>query len=341
MRGANPSLGTFSGDVMWMVFKPMKKVLWIGTALLLSGGCGVVAAVAQQPAVAPKPSETKTPAPSRPVLELLSAGAAPRQILRYKPAVQSKQTATITMNMEMGMSIAGEPVPIGNLPGTAITFETLVDQVEPNGDIHYQFRYMNVDLVGSSTLPPAQRAQLLTQIQKLKGVRGTVVVDNRGQTKFGKFDLPPDLDNGDKKMLKQISNSVEQLSSPLPEPALGVGAKWRVLSAPKLNGIQLKQVTTFELVSVQAGSMTLNVAQEQQAAPQQMSTTQLPKGKTLNLKSLSGKGQGQLFVKLDHIVPINSNLSAQMQSEMESPNPPGEPMKMTTNIKMQLNLKSQ
>jgi hypothetical protein len=319
----------------------MKKVLWIGTALLLSGGCGVMAAVAQQPAIAPNPTATQNPAPSRPVVELLSAGAAPRQILRYKPAVNAKQTATITMNMDMTLSIAGEPVPIGNLPGTAITFETLVDRVDPNGDIHYQFRYTNVELVGDSKLLAAQRAQLLTQIQKLKGIHGTVVVDDRGQTKFGKFDLPPALDAADKKMLKQISNSVEQLSSPLPEPALGVGAKWRVLSAPKLNGIQLKQIATFELIGVQAGSMTLNIAQEQQAPPQQMTTTQLPKGKTLNLKSLVGKGQGQMFVKLDRIVPINSNLSAQMNSEMESPNPSGEPMKMTTNMKMQLNLKSE
>jgi hypothetical protein len=323
-----------------MEFESMKKVLCLGSALLLSGGCGVMAA-AQQPAIAPKPAATPNPPPSRPVVELLSAGAEPRQILRYKPAVKSKQTATMTMNMEMGMSIAGEAVPIGNLPGTAITFETLVNRVDPNGDIHYQFRYTNVDLVGSSKLPPAQRAQLLTQVQKLKGIRGTVVVDDRGQTKFGKFDLPPDLDGADKKMLKQISNSVDQLSSPLPEPALGLGAKWRVISAPKLNGMQLKQITTFDMVSVQAGSMTLNVVQEQQAPPQQMSPTQLPKGKTLNLKSLAGKGQGQILVKLDRIVPITSNLSAQIQSEMEAPEPSGKPMTMTIDMKMLLNLKSQ
>jgi hypothetical protein len=301
-----------------------------------------MAAVAQQPpTITPKPTTATTPAPSRPVVELLSAGATPRQVLRYKPAVNTKQTATITMNMEMELSIAGEPTPIGNLPGTAITFETLVNQVDPNGDIHYQFQYTNVQLVGESKLTPAQRAKLLAQIQKLRGIHGAVVVDNRGQTKFGKFDLPPDLDSADKKMLKQISNSVEQLSSPLPEPALGVGAKWRVLAAPKFNGMQFKQITTFELVSVQAGGMTLNISQEQQAPPQQMNTTQLPKGKTLNLKSLVGSGKGQMFVKLDRIVPMNSNLNAQMHSEMEAPNPPGMPMKMTTNIKMRLNLKSQ
>jgi hypothetical protein len=320
----------------------MKQVLWIGTALLLSGGYGVIAAVAQQPTT-PIPqtsAEPAKPSPSRPVLELLSTGAAPRQILRYKPAVKTKQTATLTMNMQMDLSIAGKSVPVGNLPGTAITVETLVDQVDPNGDIHYQFRYTNVELVGDSKLPPPELAKLRTQVQKLKGIRGSVVVDNRGQTKLGKFDLPPDLDSADRKMLKQISNSVEQLSSPLPQPALGVGAKWRVLATPQFNGMQLKQITTFELVSVQAGAMRLNIAQELQAPSQPMNTTQLPKGQTLNLKSLEGKGQGQIFVKLDRIMPVTSNLKAQMYSEMEAPDPPGMPMTMTTNVKMQLNLKS-
>jgi hypothetical protein len=319
----------------------MKKVLWTASALLLSGGCGVMAVVAQPPTTAPKPAVTKNPAPSKPVVELLSTGSAPRQILRYKPAVNTKQTAVMTMNMDMSLSIAGEATPIGSLPGTAITFETLVNRIDPNGDIHYQFQYKNVDLVGNSKLSEPQLAQLRTQVQKLKGIRGSVVVDDRGQTKFGKFELPPNLDSADKKMLKQISNSVEQLSSPLPEPALGVGAKWRVLAAPKFNGIQINQVTIFELVGVQAGSMTINVVQEQQAPPQPMTTTQLPKGKTLNLKSLVGKGQGQMFVKLDRMVPIHSTLSVQMSSEMESPDPSGDSMKMTTDVKMQLNLKSQ
>jgi hypothetical protein len=318
----------------------MKKVLMTGTILLLSVGCGFMAAKAQQSTSAPRPIAPTQPPASRPTLELLTEGAAPRQILRFKPTVNSKQVATMTMAMDMGMSIAGKPMPIKKLPATVTTFETLVDQIDPNGDIHYQFQYTNVDLVGDSKLPSDLLAQLRTQIQKLKGIRGTVVVDDRGQTKSGKFDLPPDLDLSTKQMLKQMSHSVEQLSSPVPEPALGVGAKWRVVSAPKLNGMNLKQTTTYELKSFQEGGMMLKVALAQQAPSQQMNAAGLPNGRTMTLKSLSGTGQGQTTVKFDRLIPLNSSMISQLRSEMESPNPPGAPMKMTTNTKMELTLNS-
>ena len=320
----------------------MKRALLAGTVLLLTVGHGFIAAKAQQstlapekPVVAPKPPST-----SRPTLELLTAGAAPRQMIRFKPTVNSKQVATMSMDMDMGLAIANKSMPTNKLPTTVLTFETLVNQIDPNGDIHYQFRYANVDVVGVSKLPSTLVAQLRTQLQKLKGVQGVVVVDSRGQTKSGKFDLPPELDSANKQMLKQITHSVEQLSAPVPEPALGVGAKWQVVSTPKLNGIAIKQVTTYELVSFQTGGMTMNVTLAQQAPPQQMNATGLPNGRTLRLKSLSGTGKGQVTTKFDRLMPISSNMISQLRSEMESPNPPGVPMKMTTDTKMALTLKS-
>jgi hypothetical protein len=320
----------------------MKRAFLVGTVLLLSLGYGFIAAKAQQSTLAPeKPAVApKSPSALRPTLALLTAGVAPRQIVRFKPAVNSKQIATMSMAMNMGLSIAGKAMPTNKLPTTVLTFETVVNQLDPNGDIHYQFQYTNVDVTEVAKLPPDLVSQFRSQLQKLKGIRGAVVVDSRGQTKSGKFDLPPELDSANKQMLKQMTHSVEQLSSPVPEPALGVGAKWRVVSAPKLNGIAIKQITTYELVSFQPGGMTLNVTLAQQASPQQMNATGLPNGRTLRLKSLSGTGKGQVTMKFDRLMPINSSMISQLRSDMESPNPPGAPMKMTTNTKMALTLKS-
>jgi Family of unknown function (DUF6263) len=321
----------------------MKRALLAGTVLLLTVGYGFIAAKAQQSTSAPEQSVVAPKPPlssSRPTLTLLTTGATPRQMIRFKPAVNSKQVATMSMDMDMGLSIANKSMPSNKLPTTVLTFETLVNQIDPNGDIHYQFRYTNVDVVGTSKLPSTLVAQLRTQLQNLKGVRGVVVVDSRGQTKSGKFDLPPELDSANKQMLKQITHSVEQLSAPVPEPALGVGAKWQVVSAPKLNGIAIKQITTYELVSFQTGGMTLNVTLTQQAPPQQMNAMGLPNGRTMMLRSLSGTGKGQVTMRFDRLMPLNSSMISQLRSEMESPNPPGV-MKMTTNMKMRLNLRSQ
>ncbi len=320
----------------------MKKALFVGTVLLLTVGHGFISVRAQPSTLAPqKPVVSpKPPSASRPILRLLTAGAAPRQIIRFKPTVNSKQIATMSMGMSMGLSVVGKAMPINKLPTMVTTFETLVTQIDPNGDIHYQFEYTNVDLEGASKLPTDLRTQLRTQLQQLKGVRGAVVTDSRGQTKSGKFDLPREMDDANKQVLKQMTHSVEQLSSPVPEPALGIGAKWQVIAAPKLNGIAIKQITTYELVSFQAGGMTLNVTVTQQAPPQQMTATGLPNGRTMRLKSLSGMGKGQVTMKFDRLTPINSSMISQLRSEMESPNPPGMPMKMITNTQMELTLKS-
>lgn len=320
----------------------MKKALFVGTVLLLTVGYGFISATAQPSTLAPeKPViSPKPPSTSRPTLRLLTVGAAPRQIVRFKPAVNAKQVATMSMSMAMGLSVVGKAMPINKLPTMVTTFETLVTQIDPNGDIHYEFEYKNVDLEGASKLPTDLRANLRTQLQELKGVRGAVVMDSQGQTKSGKFNLPREMGAANKQVLKQMTHSVEQLSSPVPEPALGVGARWQVIASPKLNGIAIKQVTTYELVSFQADGMTLNVTMTQQAPPQQMNATGLPNGRTMRLKSLSGVGKGQVTMRFDRIMPIRSNVISELRSEMESPNPPGV-MKMTTNTKMELMLKSQ
>jgi hypothetical protein len=244
----------------------MKKVLFVGSLLLLTADWGFITQAQQTPK--PKPSSpTAKPTQQRPIVELLSIGAEPRQLLRFKPALKSKQIGSMIMKMDMGLSIAGKAAPRNKVPATVMTFETTVKQIDPNGNIHYQFRYTQADLVGDSSVPPAALKELRAQLQNLKGISGTVVVDNRGQTQLGKFDLPQRLDSKAKLTLKQISRSVEQLSAPLPEPAIGLGAKWRVTTSPTIGGIRLTQSATYELIKLQDDRATLKVAIAQQAPP--------------------------------------------------------------------------
>jgi hypothetical protein len=167
-------------------------------------------------------------------------------------------------------------------------------------------------------------------------------VDNRGQTQLGKFDLPQRFDSKAKLTLKQISRSVEQLSAPLPEPAIGLGAKWRVTTNPTIGGIRLTQSATYELIKLQDDRATLRVAIAQQAPPQQpIEATGLPKNASFTLKSLSGSGQGQTDLKLDRLIPLYSSMVVQSNSAMEVANVSAKaPMMMETDTKMELTLKS-
>lgn len=329
----------------------MKTVVWIGTILLLTLGGGWVAVIAQPAEPAAKstsaPAATKTPptAPTRPVLELITPGTEPRQILRLKPTVNLKQTATLTMGMDIGLSVAGKSIPVEKLPATKVAFELSPNRIAPNGDIDYQFRYTTVDWVGTSPLPTELLSKLHAQTEALKGIVGKVTVDNRGQIKSGRFESPPTLSSSARQMLKQISHSADQLSAPFPEPAVGLGAKWRIISQPKLNGMSLKQVATYELVKLQPDQATLHVLLEQEAPPQTIQVqidgdATTDSSDTLALKSLKGQGQGTITVRFDRVLPTAATLQVRSNAMMQSPNPPQAPLDLDTTTQMTMTLKA-
>jgi hypothetical protein len=63
------------------------------------------------------------------------------------------------------------------------------------------------------------------QVKKLVGLRGSMIVDNQGNTKQANFNAPETLDPHTKKMVEQMVTSLKQLSSPVPSEAVGVGCQ--------------------------------------------------------------------------------------------------------------------
>jgi len=293
----------------------MKKTLFFSSLCFLIVGWELklppTPVSAETPSVVKQISKdsTKTSPVVQPQVELLNTGTEPKQELRFKPMVNEKQTATMTMNMDMKIFIAGKPVPKAKLPASVMTIEMVVTKVDANGDIHYQFSYSDADVVGDTTLPPNVIEAMRSQVRKIVGIGGSCTVDNRGQTKAYSFVLPEGLDQKTKQMLEQMSNSLKQLSSPVPKQAVGIGAKWRVSSSPNLGGISLNQVATYQLVSLQDNVATLDVSTEQHAGLQKLNRPGRPTGSTLTLKSLDSQGQGQVTMGLNRLIPIRSTVS--------------------------------
>lgn len=300
----------------------MKKILLVSSLSFLIAGWGLKLPPTPVSAATPfvfkqlSNDTTKTSPSVQPQVELLNAGTEPRQKLRFKPTVNAKQTTTVKMNMDMATSIADQPLPKFSFPAIVMTIETVVTKVDANGDIHYQFSYSDVDVAGDTTVPPKVLNAMRLQLKKMSGMRGFAIVDNRGQTKAANFVLPEGLDQNTKQMLEQVSNSLEESSFPVPEQAIGIGAKWRVSSSPRNGGMNLTQVATYHLVSLQDNVATLNMSMEQQAAPQNVTRPGLPPGATLALKSFSTQGQGQVTVPLNQLMPLSSNVSMRSKSEM-------------------------
>ncbi|MCL1466156.1 DUF6263 family protein [Argonema galeatum] len=325
----------------------MKKTLFVSSLCVLIAGWGLklpatsVNAETRSFVKQDTNNSSGTASAAKPQVELLTPGNEPRQELRFKPQVNAKQTATMTMKMDMAMSIGGQSMPSFNSPAAVITMETVVNKIEPNGDIHYQFNYANVDVVGNPDTPPQAIEAMRTQMKKMVGFNGTVIVDERGQTKESRFNFTPEIEESSKRSIQQMSNSIEQLSSPLPKEAIGPGAKWRVSGLLSLNGMNITQTTTYELVNIQGNVATIKSTVEQNAGSQNLSSSSMPAGTSLTVKSFTSQGQGEMKMRLDQLMPITSTASmrANMEANMRNPRTNQE-MTMGSQVSMEITLES-
>ncbi|NJL90630.1 MAG: hypothetical protein HC916_13225 [Coleofasciculaceae cyanobacterium SM2_1_6] len=302
----------------------IKKALFLSCSSLLfplGQSALTLPAIAQTPSIV-QPSllpesvtpnttpENVTPSivtPAIPRIEILSTGTGEKTQLRFTPVVNSRQTSTLTLKLDAkeGMSIA--------LPTTKLTMEVVITRVDANGDIYFDFTYKNVDILAEPGTPREEINALRPSLTPLIGLNGSIVVNSRGQTKSTQINIPPELDPTAKEIFEQFSTSLDQFYAPLPEEAVGIGARWRVSEDLNVNGIQLTQSAIYELVSNQNNVLELMVLVEQEALPQAVtlpSIPDLPAGATLELRSLSSQGEGEMTFGLGQILPRRSILSS-------------------------------
>ena len=275
-------------------------------------------------------------------IKLILAGAQPRQKLRFTPQRGQKETAEMIMDMDMSMSVNGNRAPSFKMPGTKMKFNTIINKVEPNGDINYNFSYTNVDLVGQSDLPPAALEKMRSEIKKIQGLRGSAIVDNMGRTKKANFVVPENLNPALKQMMDQMAKSIEQLSAQVPLQAIGKGGKWQVISQINFNGIKLQQTANYELVGIQNDIATMNISLTQRAGgKQKIVVPQMPKGATMTLQSYNGTGTGQAKISLKRIMPLTTSLKTNTNVKMLVSEASSQQKTMLEQqISIQMNLKS-
>lgn len=325
----------------------MKRVVFVSCLVLLAAGCtknpsstSVNPDSSSKVAQLSKESAKTTSAQNR--VELLNAGTEPKQQLRFAPAANAKQKLQMTMNMEMAMSVAGQTQRGFNSPPIEMTIESQVTKVDANGDIYANFSYSDAKVTAGANTSPEVVEAMRSQIQKLVGLSGSIVVDNQGNTKQASFNIPQDLDPTTKQMVSQMVNSLKQLTSPVPTEAVGVGAKWQVPNKVAVNGMNLNQTATYELVDLKDNVATLQANIEQQAAPQKINSPALPPGASLELTSLASQGNGKITVALNQVMPIRSTMSVRSNTQMSMKQASSEkatPMDMKVNIDMNLDSK--
>ena len=259
---------------------------------------------------------TKTPRAKIPQLEVISTGTGNKEKLRFISKVGTKQTINVTLNKDTLMSIGEFKMPRAKLPAYLLQLDSTVTKVDSNGDIHYDIEYSDVKIQGDAQTKPQLIKVISQQIGQLENFKGSAIIDNQGRTKKINYIIPETVDVNIKFLVEQLSNSLQQLSSPVPEEAVGIGAKWQVSSDTSINGINLRQTTTYELVNVKDSVATLNVnLQQKETSPQVIDYPGLPLDGILTLQSFKAKAKGKVTIELDKVMPTSSQFSLLADSE--------------------------
>jgi Family of unknown function (DUF6263) len=274
----------------------------------------------------------------QPTFSLLNSGVEPRQPLRFAPQAHETQTTTMTLWTNVAMTAAGQVFPSMDAPTSMMTFESTITQVDDNGDIHYEMYCTGIEVGDSPKAPPQVRELLEAQLSNLIGSGGTFVIDSRGNVKDSNFSLSENADPMAQELFEQALQSVEQISTPFPEEAVGLGAQWQIAHTLTVNGMEMTQNVLYELVSLQNNVATLNISLEQQAPSQTIQPPGMPPGATVTLNSMQSQGQGQVTIRLDRLMPENGTISVQSETDLnifQEGMPQEMPMTSTITIQME------
>ena len=309
------------------------RILTSLLAVACLAGTGLSAARPQQAPAISLPGYPTVGSP--PTVTLVAAGAEPRTRLRYKPAASSKEVMTMSMTMGLSMVMEGMSMPAMDMPVMKMTADLGVTSVAPNGDVTYEVAFTGMTMEALPGMDPTLAAMAQGTADSIKALKGSVTMTDRGINKSSTMNVDQIADPMLKQMLSSMSSSLESMSMPFPDEAIGVGGKWEVRQAIKNAGAQMFQRIQCEVVSVDAQGVTIK-ANLEQTIPQQSITNPALPGATMNVEKGGGMSAGTSTMRFTGIVPtseVSGSTAMAMAVEMG-----GQTQRMSIETKLKVSI---
>ena len=154
--------------------------------------------------------------------------------------------------------------------------------------------------------------------------------------------LKPELDlelaelsvSGMKPAIQGFRQSFSQLFPTFPVDPVGVGAQWKAVTHFESEGLQIQQVTTYELVRRDGQEVELKVRFDQAAnAPAQRDLG----GAKMDVASFGGVGDGTIELRLDAIAPKKGRARSRSASQSKVDMGGGsQPLALKTELELAL-----
>ncbi len=246
-------------------------------------------------------------------LVLTEPGREPRRLLRHAAKTGKRVKLTLAYDLSMVQTQAAvetpaaEDAPAAPIPGFAFDTTWLSG---PTG--------WNVRIEGAHTLAGSETEQLLADevaplMAALAGTSAIVTLDPRAVS-FALVSGPNKLDSDGLQLWSSLEETVRELLVPVPEEAVGTGARWRSLSRLSRGGMAFVRTTDYELR--EGSGVVLGLVFKEEPVAPKVRDPLLPEGVEVRVSRGIGGGTGTLEFDAD-LSPRRAVLALESMNELE------------------------
>jgi hypothetical protein len=252
------------------------------------------------PSATPERAAATPPPQGASTARLLSAGAEPRQELRYvfhrgeSPRWRLRSNMTMDTVLEAAdISSTHAPQILHQiLPTTECTGTTITQTVDADGTAHRQGWIDGFNVLPTPGVEPSVQSKVEELLRGVGKIPFQDVIDTRGQVSEAHVDLSSVHDPTMLKTLEQLASSMSGLTAPWPLEPVGVGAKWEVQSVVGKR-LPLTRTVVVTLLALRNKQLQLEMSSKVSGAPSRDAESGVDLGET------SASSTAQLYVTLD------------------------------------------
>src|SRR4029077_6613030 len=148
-------------------------------------------------------------------------------------------TLTMSLKMTMATKMGEGQTPAMKMPAMNFILDTTVKSVSPEVDIPYDMVMGEATVADEPGAMPQVVEAMKSALGNIKGLAGTGTMSNRGVNRGTEFQVPPGADPQTRQAMEQMKEGFSNIAIPLPEEAVGAGAKWEVRLPLKSQGMTI------------------------------------------------------------------------------------------------------
>lgn len=239
-------------------------------------------------------------------VELVSAGAEPRQRLTYALAKGVKSAIELSIDVDFKAKEVGGP-----MPTMTMAMELGAEAVLADGKMRVR---STVTRVTAKDRPGAKFSADTVSAQGMMlegiGVVGTLAPNGSlsdAHLDFGDKHLPPELQS----QLSSLTKGFERVALALPDQPVGIGATWRTRKEVIESGAHMSSTTTIVLEKIEGSVITFARTAEVTGPDQVLQQM----GVSVTMKNISGKGTGHGTLDLSRMVLVGEMVD-EMHNEL-------------------------